>query len=267
VLPALEAEINPRASDALARLATEAAELDDLVRGLAGEAFERAFDRDNSSPETEIRLVTDRLRPYHATIRRVTIRFAYERLRGSRRDLSRAHLGAVDRLLFGVGSISLPGGVRAVGEQGRIRLLAPLAETGIVRWDPLPLVPPGEMDLGASRVRLRTFIEAPPPRLPRLDEREVALFDVDRLAGSLVVRPWRVADRFRPLGMAGRQKLSDLFTNHRVARSDRPRVPILADGEGILWVIGHRRSDRAQVGPDTRRVLRVVATEIPSEMR
>lgn len=265
VLPTLDAELNPRSSEALARLAEEAGELDDLLRALADDALDRSLDRDNSSPGTEIRLVTDRLRTYHAPIRRVTLRLAYERLRGSRQDLGRAHLSAIDRLLFGVGSVSLPGGVRAVGEQGRIRLLGPLAETGASRWDAIPLVPPGEMDLDASGVRLTTYVEASPPRLPGLDERHTVVFDADRLALPLVVRPWRAADRFRPLGMDGRQKLSDLFTNLRVARSDRSRVPLLTDGEGILWVIGHRRSNRAPVGPDTRRVLRIEAAALPRE--
>jgi tRNA(Ile)-lysidine synthase len=79
--------------------------------------------------------------------------------------------------------------------------------------------------------------------------------DMDRLQEGLHVRAWRPGDRFRPLGARGSKKLQDLFTDVKWPRMDRRRVPIVADAEGIVWVVGLRLGDRAKITSDTRRVL------------
>ena len=64
------------------------------------------------------------------------------------------------------------------------------------------------------------------------------------------MRAWRPGDRIQPLGMRGKKKLQDLFTDLRVPRPWRERVPILETEAGIAWVVGHRIADWAKVGPD-----------------
>ena len=57
---------------------------------------------------------------------------------------------------------------------------------------------------------------------------------------GLVVRNRRPGDRFRPVGLAGRKKLQDVFVDRKVARADRDFVPIVVDDhDQIVWVAGH----------------------------
>ena len=86
-----------------------------------------------------------------------------------------------------------------------------------------------------------------------------ALFDWSELKAPLVVRSKREGDRFQPFGMDGTQSLKDLFVNSKIAFSFRPSVPILCDENGILWVVGVRRSARAPVTDNTEMVLAVRA--------
>jgi tRNA(Ile)-lysidine synthase len=52
--------------------------------------------------------------------------------------------------------------------------------------------------------------------------------------------------------MNGKQKkLQDFFTDNKVGRSDRQRIPLLAAPEGILWVAGHRADHRFLAGSST----------------
>jgi tRNA(Ile)-lysidine synthase len=106
------------------------------------------------------------------------------------------------------------------------------------------------------RVRAELLPEAIAAEIPP-DEAREAVFDCGLLRPPLEIRSWRHGDRFSPLGLRGTQKLSDLFVNRKVPRFERARVPILTDAEGILWVVGHRRSGRARVTPRTTRALRV----------
>ena len=79
--------------------------------------------------------------------------------------------------------------------------------------------------------------------------------DLDRLVPPLVVDAPRPGDRFDPLGLDGHSMpLADFLRGRPVPRTDRPRVPIVRDADGIVWVVGHRIGHRARLTGATRRV-------------
>jgi tRNA(Ile)-lysidine synthase len=165
-------------------------------------------------------------------------------------------------------SVELPDRARARMEHGCVVFShgegPPVAE---VR----PLAVPGEATFGNAGLTLTTEL------LPRSEigycpteaNEDFALFDWEALAGPLSVRSKREGDRFVPFGMEGSQSLKDLFINSKVAFSFRPSIPVLCDEEGILWVVGLRRSARAPVTDETKTVLAIKArtTEVPSGTR
>lgn len=76
-------------------------------------------------------------------------------------------------------------------------------------------------------------------------EGQAATFDPSAVRFPLVLRGWRPGDRIR-LGY-GRKKLKKLFTERRIARGDRRRVPILAEQrDRVLWVVGLARAAFAE---------------------
>jgi tRNA(Ile)-lysidine synthase len=86
--------------------------------------------------------------------------------------------------------------------------------------------------------------------------RDSAVFDMSRLSSPLVLRPWRAGDRIHPRGMGGKsKKLQDLFTDLKLSREERTRIPLLAAAEGIIWVVGHREDERFVVRKSTSRCL------------
>jgi len=85
-----------------------------------------------------------------------------------------------------------------------------------------------------------------------------AYFDVDKINfKKLLLRNRREGDRFRPFGLRGTKKLSDLFIDRKIPRRLRDRVPLLVEGEDILWVVGIRRADKARITEDTKKILEV----------
>ena len=83
-----------------------------------------------------------------------------------------------------------------------------------------------------------------------------AVFDADRFTEPLVVRAWQAGDRFFPHGMKRKsKKLQDFFTDKKVARHARGKVPLLVAPEGILWVVGMRQDERFVVRGGTTRYL------------
>jgi tRNA(Ile)-lysidine synthase len=99
------------------------------------------------------------------------------------------------------------------------------------------------------------LLNAPLPSLEATPDD--AFLDADAVQGQLVVRNGRRGDRFQPLGMPAPKKLSDIFIDRKIPRAERWRLPLLCDAAGILWVPGYTIAARAQITPDTRRVLHI----------
>jgi tRNA(Ile)-lysidine synthase len=86
--------------------------------------------------------------------------------------------------------------------------------------------------------------------------------DADTFTPELRVRSWMPGDVFCPKGLGGRQKkLQDFFSDIKLPRSQREKVPLLVAPEGILWVGGLREDERFQPSSTTTSVM--IATMTP----
>lgn len=91
---------------------------------------------------------------------------------------------------------------------------------------------------------------------------EAAFFDFDKIDLPLIARNWREGDRFVPFGLGGSKKVHDTFIDEKVPVSQRSRIPVICDREGILWVAGVRRAERARVTEQTQTVIKITAKRI-----
>ncbi|MEW6753490.1 MAG: tRNA lysidine(34) synthetase TilS, partial [Candidatus Latescibacterota bacterium] len=117
---------------------------------------------------------------------------------------------------------------------------------------------PGEVALAECGLRVRTGWEkGGSPAGLRLGARRAA-FDALALGGSLRLRRPRPGDRFQPLGMAGRKKLSDFLIDAKWPRLLRDEVLLLTRCDGqIAWVVGMRPAEPFRVRPDSHGVVLV----------
>jgi tRNA(Ile)-lysidine synthase len=81
--------------------------------------------------------------------------------------------------------------------------------------------------------------------------------DGEKIKGELRLRQRRDGDRFRPLGMQGRKKLKDYFIDRKIPREQRNRIPLLTDGENIIWVVGFHMSQDYRITERTRRIVKI----------
>ncbi|QEK11092.1 tRNA lysidine(34) synthetase TilS [Crassaminicella thermophila] len=80
-------------------------------------------------------------------------------------------------------------------------------------------------------------------------------FDLDKLKKGMILRTRREGDRFTPFGMKGSKKLKDFFIDAKIPREERDKIPLVCDGEEIMWIIGHRISEKYKVDQNTKNVL------------
>ena len=96
-------------------------------------------------------------------------------------------------------------------------------------------------------------------------ESRIATLDYAKLQFPLVLRKWRPGDEFRPFGMKGRKKLSDLFTDMKFSAKQKEATWILCSGGDIAWVAGCRIDDRFRVTKATVEVLRITLDPVPED--
>jgi tRNA(Ile)-lysidine synthase len=78
---------------------------------------------------------------------------------------------------------------------------------------------------------------------------------LDRAAvADASLRLRKPGDWISPLGTKGRKSLSDYLTDRKIDRPLRDRLPILARGSEVLWVVGVGISNRAALGENSEAV-------------
>ncbi|AOY75161.1 tRNA lysidine(34) synthetase TilS [Clostridium formicaceticum] len=88
-------------------------------------------------------------------------------------------------------------------------------------------------------------------------DKYVKCFDYDKVKEGLNVRNRREGDRFWPLGLVGSKKLKDFYIDYKIERDKRNEIPLVCDGNEIMWVVGYRISEKYKVTEETSRILTV----------
>ncbi len=88
-------------------------------------------------------------------------------------------------------------------------------------------------------------------------DKAVAYFDADKLSLPLKLRRWHRGDRFVPFGMSGSKLLSDFFRDENINRFERENIWLLLSAKEIIWITGHRSSNRFLVTGKTKNILKI----------
>lgn len=100
---------------------------------------------------------------------------------------------------------------------------------------------------------------------PDIKFKKGALFmDPDKLSGTLKIRLWRLGDRFQPLGMIGKKRISDFLTDVKVPAHQKATTYIAEDNEGIVAVMGYQISQRVRIDRTTKRAWKL-SIKLPAE--
>ena len=269
LVPLLDQEFGSGVLPVLVRESQLMSDLDDFLTR-EGERVLRGLTQQEglSAGETEIRLPIPELKSYHRVVQRSAVRSAMEYLIGGLEDVNLVHIDTVLELMdseAGTAEIDLPRGIQATREYTTLVISAggdvPTEYAAPEASPPLQLGEPGELRWGPLQITWKTVAAREMDLLSWANHPDRSCFDLEALQPPVYLRGIRSGDRIEPLGMDGRQKLSDLLINRKVPRRLRTRVAVLCDnggpenGERILWVVRQRRARHAPIRPETAQVV------------
>lgn len=92
----------------------------------------------------------------------------------------------------------------------------------------------------------------------RLSSRWIVEFDGQVIKEPLQLRTRMPGDIFSPSKGRGTKKLKDYFIDLKIPREERERIPLVAQGSEILWIVGYDYNKKYKVTPNTEIVYRMI---------
>lgn len=300
VMPLL-CELNPRAEEHLAELAAQAAEWREWTEKeteqayrLAGsgqsaekkeesEACYGACVTDSSPNYKSNRLRVSVLRELPGALRRELLLRWLQDVSGKEKDWTAAHVQACEGLLWQQSGreIHLPCKIRVVRSADFLTAtenphssdnnssdIHPSPKTENVFFEG---VVPKQLKDGGQKIPLPggriLEISLNPAKKDLVIKKNKCTkwFDYGKIRGQLMLRTRRAGDYLVITTDGQRKLLQDYFVDAHIPKEERDRMVLLAAGQQVLWVLGHRNSENCRVDEKTRWVLTVRLCEAGME--
>lgn len=233
VIPLLE-KVNVQAVEHLTFLTEDLQEVGTYLSGQAEEAFVRVV----SGIEGGYHLDCEKLKKEHPWIQKQIVKMALEKAAGKKKDLEKRHVQSILELAKKETGkqISLPYGIIAEKSYQYLRITKPSE-------DP-------ELKGVLFQEEIIDFANI-------LEKDCIKIIDYDKIEKGIQLRCRRPGDFF----VFGREKkkkmLNRYFIDEKVPRVMRDRIPLVADGSHIVWIVGRRVSDHYKISEKTSHYLKL----------
>ncbi|MGB3466860.1 MAG: tRNA lysidine(34) synthetase TilS [Cyclobacteriaceae bacterium] len=112
-------------------------------------------------------------------------------------------------------------------------------------------------DRAMTAGKLKLNISVTENQVKILPDPAIAILDYDKLKFPLKIRDWKEGDKFRPLGMRGKKKVSDFMIDNKIPLNLKKSYRVLESAGEIVWLIGLRIDERYKINETTEKVYQI----------
>ncbi len=246
--------------ESLCRMASVVAEDSDFIEDNAFKVYNKCIQKRDSNT---LELDADKIRTSHPSIAKRVLRMAINELRGDLKGIEAIHLESIQNIIeTGVTGkhITIPGGICVKLSYGLLKLYEPDTLVTAADFEML-LDMTGSTELSDKGYIIEADIIEEVESFK--DYQGVSqnayqqFFDCGKLISGIYIRNRRNGDVFKPLGSSGTKKLKEYFIDKKIPRELRDNIPLIAKNNEIIWIVGHRTSDKFKVTENTKSVLKI----------
>ena len=272
VLPVLEEQINRQTIRHMNTTMEELRELDDYVEMQVEAAYRVCVGKESD----EICLIRkEPLSQYPELLQNKVIFRCLTETAATQKNLGRVHVEDVRALLEKQPgrSLDLPARVRAVREYEGVRLKKIRYEKEqsvkdrYTEQNAVCLAIPGTTVLPEQNLKVTCRILEKNPLSEGTDipqKTYTKWFDYDIIKKCLHIRTRQSGDWITVDGAGHRQKLKSWFVNEKIPYKQREEIPLIAEGNQILWILGYRMGSAYRISSETRRILQIDVEKMKS---
>lgn len=246
--------------ESLCRMALIVGEDSDFIEDNAFKVYNNCIQKRESN---FLALDADKIRTSHPSIAKRVLRIAINELRGDLKGIETVHLEGIQSIIqTGVTGkqITIPGGICVRLSYGSLNLYKPETEEAVTDFEK-PLVIPGRTEFLNNGYIIETDIIKEVKSFEDYtgvsQNSNVHYFDFDTIISGIYIRNRRNGDVFKPFGSNGSKKLKEYFIDKKIPRELRDNIPLIAKNNEIIWIVGHRTSDKFKVTENTKCVLKI----------
>ena len=272
VLPVLEEQINRQTIRHMNTTMEELRELDDYVEMQVEAAYRACVEKESD----EICLIRkEPLSQYPELLQNKVIFRCLTETAATQKNLGRVHVEDVRALLEKQPGrcLDLPARVRAVREYEGVRLKKirykeeqPVKERRAEQTT-VCLTIPGTTVLPEQNLKVTCRILEKNPLSEGIDipqKTYTKWFDYDIIKKCLHIRTRQSGDWITVDGAGHRQKLKSWFVNEKIPYKHREEIPLIAEGNQIVWILGYRMGSAYRISSETKRILQIDVEKMKS---
>lgn len=248
LLPAIKKEINQRAEDNIIHAGEMAAKADEYLEKQAEKFLKEwaVLKRDENGALRSIGVKTEGLILEEDIIRTYVLRAMIRLVSGSMKDISMTHVEGTKALLWAQSGrqINLPGGRIALRSSDYLWIKNKMKNETVDNPN----------DILLPQVNFQVFPYKKGQEIPK--NGYTKWFDYDKIKCALSVR-YRQTRDYLTLTGGGRKTVKAFMIDEKIPREERGKIPLIADGSHVLWVIGYRISEYYKITDDTHTVIQM----------
>ncbi|MDR7812195.1 tRNA lysidine(34) synthetase TilS [Lacrimispora sp.] len=248
ILPEIREEVNRRAGENILHAGEMAAQADAYLEKQA-EGILKAWgvgETDEAGTITARGVDTKALLAEDDIIKNYVIRIMIRSVNESMKDITMTHVESAAALLFGSSGrqVDLPCGLIAMRIFDELWIKRKKQE-GLVDKEKTVFLP---------ELEFKIFPYKKGQEIPK--NGYTKWFDYDKIKCALSVRYRKTGD-YMTLAGGGRKTVKEFMIHEKIPREEREKIPLVADGSHVLWVIGYRISEYYKITDDTRTVIQM----------
>lgn len=248
VLPDLSA-VNQQASEHIAKLAEQMEELGTYIEMEVDQLWNRCVVLDKKQCKINI----PQVRSSALFLQKEILKRALAEVSGMEKDLSRAHINQLQWLMTAQTGkkMNFPYNVWAVRQYDWLVLQKQQQEKTLK----IPIPGEGRYEIPFANGFIDVKI------LQKKEEFSQKLytktFDYDKIKECIVVRAYEKEDYFIMNRQGQHKKINRYFIDQKIPGDQRKKIPLVAEGNHIIWIIGGRISEAYKVTKETTKVMQL----------
>ncbi|MDR5659120.1 tRNA lysidine(34) synthetase TilS [Serpentinicella sp. ANB-PHB4] len=255
LIPYLKENYNPNIIETMARMAEILKHDSSFMEEQGKIAFNDAV---LSEENNVIVLSVEKIKQKHAALKPRILRLATEKLMGRKEALEYKHIQSILNILEKGDTakrLTLPLGISF--RTSYDKLILSMGESDYDGEYAYELEPEGYKYISEIGQEIHIKVLEKEEKVAISRDKYLKYFDYDKVKNNLLIRNRKEGDRFWPLGLSGSKKLKDFFIDYKIDREKRKLIPLVCDGEEIMWVVGYRMSEKYKITDSTKRILAI----------